>query len=175
MLSHRTNAKSSKKGWIVTKHGKPINTPDVTKRGLLIGYDMMPLRGLRKAEKDLRTHPYDIRRVVLVYDEKRKLYGAAVDGQISLNLAGFSNIGDSIERTKIRTAFAIEGKKKYGLSPKENKTLSSFYYLWRDEKNILLARDKRRKNRLVNLRLETERIFEKLKIEIVPVKYVFVN
>ena len=164
----------SKKGWIVTKHGKPINTPDVTKKGLLIGYDMMPLQGLRKSEKDLRTHPYAIRRVVLVYDEKSKLYGAAVDGQISLELAAFSNRHDSIERTKMSTAFYIScGDKKYGLSEEEYKGLSSFYYLLRDPKNILLPKDKRYKKRLLTLRLKIESIFTKLKIVIVPVKYVF--
>ena len=174
------NVKSSKKGWIVTKNGKPINTPDVTKKSLLIGYDMMPLRGLRKAEKDLRTHPYNIRRVVLDYDEKSKLYGTAVDGRISLKLAAFSNIWDSIEGTKKSTAFAISGDRRiYGLPENESKeeyeTLSSFYYLWRDKKNIRLARDKRQKKRLLKLRLETELIFKKLNIVIVPVKYVLVS
>lgn len=167
------NIKSSKKGWIVTKHGKPLNTPDVTKKGLLIGYDMMPLRGLRKAEKDLRTYPYDIRRIVLDYDVTSKLYGAALDGRISLELATFSNLADSIERTKMGTAFAIyASEKKYGLSAEESKTLSSFYYLWRDRKDRRLPKDKRQKKRLLVLRSETEHIFDRLKVVIVPVKYV---
>ncbi len=169
------NIKSSKIGWIVTKNGKPINTPDVTKKGLLIGYDMMPLRGLRKAEKDLRTPPYNIHRVVLEYDEKSKLYGAAIDELISLKFAAFSNLHDSIEGTKRGTAFATSSYWKSALSKEEYKTLSSFYYLWRDKKDIRLARDKRQKKWLLNLRLETERIFEKLKIKIVPVKYVLVS
>ena len=167
--------KQSKKGWIVTKNGKPIGTPDVTKHSLLVGYDMMPLRGLRKAEKDLRTHPYNIRRVVLEYDEKSKLYGATVDGQISLHLAMFSNLWDSIERTKMSTAFGVSSYKRYGLSVEEYRVCSSFFYFWRDPKNILLPRDKRQKKRLLKLRLETERIFEKLNIVIVPVKYVLVD
>lgn len=166
----------SKKGWIVTKYSKPINTPDVTKHSLLVGYDMMPLRGLRKAEKDLRTLPYNIRRVVIKYDEKSRIYAAVIDGQISLKLAAFSNCHDSIERTKMSTAFAISGDtKRYGLSStskEEYSTLSLFFYIRRDAKNVLLPRDKRQKKRLVYLRLETERIFERLKVVIVPVKYV---
>jgi len=170
------NYKSSKKGWVVTKNGKPINTPDCTKKGLLIGYDMMPLRGLRKAEKALRTSPYNIRRVVLEYgDEKSKLYGAAVDGQISLKLATFSNLRNSIERSKMCTAFAVSGNRKYNCSEREYKTLSLFYSLWRDKKDVRLARDKRQKKRLLNLRIKTEQIFEKLQIVIVPVKYVLVS
>ena len=166
------NIKPSKKGWIVTKNGRHLNTPDVTKRSMLIGYDMMPLRGLRKAEKSLRKYPYDIRRVVLVYDAKSRLYGASVNGRISLKLATFSNIEDSIERTKKTTAFAISGKKEYNCSAEENKTLSGFYFLCRDRKNSLLPEDKRQKKRLLKLRLEVERIFEKLNIVIVPVKFV---
>jgi len=163
------NHKSSKKGWIITKNGKPLNTPDVTKKSLLVGYDMLPLRGLRKAEKDLRTHPYDIRRVVLEYDRKSRLYGASLDGQISLKLAAFSNLHNSIEGTKASTAFALSAYKEYGVSAEECKDLSLFYYLF------CLAKDKRQKKRLSNLRLKTGQIFKKLRIVIVPVKYVLVS
>jgi len=169
------NIRSSKKGWIVTKNGKPINTPDITKKGLLIGYNLMLLRGLRNAEKDLRTPPYNIRRVVLKYEENSKLYGAAVNGRISLELSAFSNLEISIERTKMSTAFAISCSKKYDISEEESRTLSSFYYIWRDKKNVRLPKDKRKKKQLINLRLKTERIFEKIKIVIVPVKYVLVS
>jgi len=168
------NIESSKKGWIVTKYGRPLGTPETTKHSMLVGYDMMPLRGLRKAEKALRTHPYNIRRVVLEYDKNRRLYGAAIDGRISLKFAAFSNISDSIERTKSRTAFGLLAY-KYKASDEEYGTLSSFYYLWRDKKDIRLARDKRCKGRLLRLRLETERIFAKLNIVFVPVKYVLVS
>lgn len=165
---------SSKKGWIVTKDGRPLGTPETTKHSLLVGYDMMPLRGLRKAEKALRSHPYNIRRVVLEYDEKSKLYGAAIDGRISLRFAAFSNLRNSIERTKMSTAFGLS-EYKYKSSDEEYETLSLFYYLWRDKKNSRLARDKRSKKRLLKLRLETERIFDKLNIVIVPLKYVLVD
>jgi len=169
------NIEPSKKGWIVTKYGRPLGTPETTKHSLLVDYDMMPLRGLRKAEKALRTHPYNIRRVVLEYDKNSRLYGAAIDGRISLKFAAFPNISDSIERTKMCTAFALSSYFRRKLSDKEYGTLSSFFYLWRDKKDIRLARDKRCKRRLLRLRLETERIFTKLNIVIVPLKYVLVD
>ena len=168
------NVESSKKGWIVTKYGRPIFTPDTTKKGLLVGYDMMPLRGLRKAERDLRTYPYNIRRVVLAHDEKGKLYGAAIDGRISLQLAAFPNLRDSIEKCKMLTAFGLTAY-KYNLSADEHQTLSSFHYLRRDKKDVRLAEDKRQKKRLLKLRAETERIFDNRNIMIVPVKYILVD
>lgn len=162
---------SSKKGWVVTKNGKVLDTPNRTKHGMLIGYDLMPLGGLRKCERNLRKSPYNIRRVIIKPTRRSKnaIYGAAVKGVIDLELAEFSVIDNCHERTMRTTAFFYQDIRL--VTKEEYKILSSFYYLDRDGKNPEEPRDKRRRTTLVRLRNQTASILERLSVEILPVKY----
>ncbi len=67
-MSKLSDIKCSKLGWITTKHGKPYNTPDNTKRGLLIGWDFMALKGLGWQERRFMAPPYKIMRTYLIQE-----------------------------------------------------------------------------------------------------------
>jgi hypothetical protein len=69
------------------------DTPCRIKKSLLIGYDMMPLRGLRKTEKVLMSKGFIATKCRVVPDENSQLFGVAINGYVSMAAAEWSVMG----------------------------------------------------------------------------------
>ena len=84
-------------GFAYIRHDK-VHGFDLTKRGLLIGYDMMPLLGLRRMERRLLKRG-TIERVRLASDPKARKWGAVKNGQPLIAFASWQGgLSDSRRR-----------------------------------------------------------------------------
>lgn len=91
------------RGWAMFKDGKPHTcTLEKTKRSLLIGYDLMPLRGLAKTEKHLRSKGYEAKRATARIATDGEPFDAivpVVNGKLVAELLSWSNWTVEIEQS----------------------------------------------------------------------------
>lgn len=150
-------------GWILTKHGRPMNTPSRTKKSLLIGYDLMPLIGLRRVEKRFRTPPYDIVKIRIEASPKsRRLWGSAIKGKLSMKMAAYSVIESSKEQTKLSTAGYILYHMPAHLTEYEKTLLGKYWIRLQPMQGARFRKD----------RAAIDAIFNRQHITVVPVHYV---
>src|SRR5712691_419624 len=97
-------------GWMMWQDGKPYGIPNgwsETKRSLLIGYDLMPLRGLDETEQVMAAKGKVTREtlVEIATEEEHDCYGAVVNGQFVPHMLDWSVCHDTAEKTFESTAF----------------------------------------------------------------------
>lgn len=98
---------------------------DTTKRGLLIGYDMMPLLGLDRMERRLKKRG-TIERVRLVADRAATEWGAMKDGVPIISFAGWQGgLSDTKKRAQKSLAGFLTDQFEWG-----SKELLALYHLW---------------------------------------------
>ena len=76
------------------KDGKPYGSPCETKKSLLIGYDLMPLMGLRRMERRLATKGIVPHRCEVVSDPTSTLFAVARNGKIERDSVAWSTFCD---------------------------------------------------------------------------------
>lgn len=102
-------AEPSRVGWCMLKNGKPHGTPCTTKRSLLIGYDMIPLLGLRKMERRLESKGITAHRMRVVACPSSTVFCAAVGGVLDLKAAEWSVCCDYVCGKVNRAAVTFRG------------------------------------------------------------------
>lgn len=89
------------------KDGKPYGSPCETKKSLLIGYDLMPLMGLRRMERRLATKGIVPHRCEVVSDPTSTLFAVARNGKIERDSVAWSTFCD-YETTLRQTTTATD-------------------------------------------------------------------
>jgi hypothetical protein len=164
-------------GWMMFKDGKPHDHGLCeSKRSLLIGYDMMPLRGLEQTEEVLRKKGIVAceAEVSIVAEGEQDCYAATIDGRFSLAMLEYS-ICAHVKEHVVKGVASFLGRDsrgftrdKDGLLSREEQETCHHYWLFM----LGAYKDGRRKSTYRKLQQEISAIFASKHIEIVPIKYV---
>lgn len=128
------------RGWAMFKDGKPYNMHlEPTKRRLLIGYDLMPLRGLSKTEKVLKDKGIHAKRAQACIVKDGEPFDAlvpAINGKLSAELLAYSNWGIEPKWSSLVTYYYEPRRERdRGLSEAEQRVLAKcFWTPYRQEK-----------------------------------------
>lgn len=174
-------------GWSFWRNGEH-NGFARSKRSLLVGLDMIPLRGLNACEVFMNSRgwsclPTTIRRARA--GEAGSFYGPLVVGTPDTNMLEWSNCWRDAEDAAMTIAFFIETAAKGGgyltrdwhpelvqlLRPFDIAQLSMFHWMWRDANDRTQPEDKRRRTTLAHNRAATLDTFQRLGIEIQLLKW----
>jgi hypothetical protein len=153
---------------------------DTTKRSLLIGYDMIPLRGLaeteaRMAARGVRCYPTLVERAS---EEDHSCYASVVRGRFIPDMLGWSVCQKTAERAFENTAFyfgEIRGHPRFKKLPvpfvmeDEETYLCNGYFFFAVSMHI--HPDGRRKTTLAKMRVQVEAIFRRYNIVVVPIRF----
>ena len=168
-------------GWMIWKDGQPYGLPNgwsETKESLLIGYDMIPLRGLETTEQVMAAKGKVAREtlVELATGEDHHAYAAVVDGRFIPHMLEWSVCYDTAEKAFEHTCFYF-GKPRKGhqsnrpihiMSDEDAYTCDE--YFWRSV-NWHIYHDRRRLSTLERARQKAKDVFTRCHIEIVPIRY----
>ena len=153
---------------------------DTTKRSLLIGYDMIPLRGLaeteaRMASRGVRCYPTFVEGAT---EEDHSCYASAVCGTFLPDMLGWSVCQETAERTFESTAFyfgELRGHPRLKKRPvpfimedEETYLCNDYFYF---AIHMRIHPDGRRKTTLAKMRIQVEAIFSRYNIVIVPIRF----
>lgn len=151
-------------GWALW-NGSECKGFDLTKKGLLIGYDMISLCGLPACERFLATQGWIPRRTRLVISQETSgaMYGPVVHGKPSTRMAAWGALCNTAEGAFRSTAgYVYSHEADFGVTSGEAKIAGSYWF-------SLHADAKRKPVSHARLRSECARILEKLGISIQPI------
>lgn len=181
-------------GWSAWKNGRIYDASlHPTKRDILIGYDMMPLRGLRNTEKVLASKGIMIlrTRIAVCRRSQRDGFCLSVDGRLDSGSLGWSIMHDGggvwkvhdprghETLTFVSACGYVASRAEDGvlpmstLEPEESLTLKRLWWgYWElDRADPSQPRDKRRRSSLEKAWAGARATFERVRISLVPVKF----
>ena len=85
--------RSSVRAWCMFRNGRAWRSPERTKRSLLIGYDMIPLHGLRRCERLLAERGIIARRCTIETAAESTLLGVSRYGDLQRDACCWSTFG----------------------------------------------------------------------------------
>jgi hypothetical protein len=156
---------SSRVGWAAVKGRREVpESLGKTKRDLLIGYDLMPLRGLRKTERFLIAHGVRLVRCRIVPFARGPFWSVAVTGRISLDFGAWSRV-DADYLPTVHTVAGWLSDQLAGANPRDARSLLELHYmLVRD--SYQHAADGRKERKYQRLLKEAAVIFHREGVEI---------
>lgn len=153
--------------WAMWKENKPVSFGR-TWRDLLIGYDLMPLRGLEITAKVLAERHGMIAKLTRVEIGLSDTYAVAWRDQPCLSALVYSVVSSEAERTAMIAARWLQSE--YILTETENRHASYFGLLYRDPHNILLPLDKRRRSTLQSSREHVRTALYRRELSVVTIQ-----
>lgn len=183
-------ATSTIRGWAAWKGRIPHDLSlHRTKRDILIGYDLMPLRGLAKTERFLRSKGIEIVRTVcsVCSPSRRQAFCLSVAGVLDIKSMEWSithtgggewwKIHDprGIETLTFASACGYAGQDDGppGLNPDERRALEIVWWgrIELDKADPTQPRDKRRRKKHTEAWKAARDIFERYQMSLAPVRF----
>ena len=171
-------------GWMAWKNDAPHSyTLAETKESILIGYDMMSLRGLDVCEVFLQSRGVFISPTVVqvVAETEMHCYAPTIMGHIVPDSLRFSCCASDAEQSRINTAGWITHQVErdrihnrvpfFVLTRDEYRSLSVYFMYMRDRDNIMEPEDKRRISTYRTKRDKALAILDRYGIAIVPIRF----
>lgn len=169
MVMHEPPPLTSSAGWLLWKEGRPHGRALArTKDYLLIGYDMMPLRGLDQTEEVLRgkglvalptvVHPCPF--------GEQDAFAALYAGVFDPEALEFSGHVDTVAHTLWGTAYFVRSRRPHLLTPAETVAFRHWFFF--------PTQDGRRRTTYARLTGAVQGALERLQVRIVPVRYALV-
>jgi len=157
-------------GWTIVENGIPSCSIDESEESLLIGYDMISLRGLEKCKSDLIGKgmvPTQVN-VLAVTDEPFHGWGFTVNGSPDLSMCSFGSLKKSLDSARITIALYLDDDYpprggRFPLTEAERKTCKEYHWI---RKN-----DGRQRSRLARLTSQVDGILTKYGICIVKIRF----
>jgi len=177
-------------GWAAWK-GRSIYDASLspTKRDMLIGYDLMPLRGLRKTEAHLRRHGITIERTKVFPCSASRRHGFALvrngvilTGSLSWSITHKGGGVWKVENQKGDWALShnsacgfVNSEFEDELSTQERSALHLLWHGEHDKTDPYEPRDKRRRKTFENARCVASEVWQRLGIKMIPVRFARAN
>lgn len=170
-------AESSVKMWCMFKEGKPYGTPGKTKRDLLIGYDLMPLRGLGKCERLLAARGITPHRCVVSTCCESTLLAVTLAGELQADSVSwavpcdFEQTPRQISGASFSSACSWTSRELEDSQPDDSKVLSRWAWTLTDyERDRWVVKDKRRASTTRSLIRQCAEILQNRGYRIVPIR-----
>lgn len=168
---------SSVKMWCMFKDGKPYGTPCRTKRDLLIGYDLMPLHGLRKCERLMAARGITAHECAVSTCYDSPLLAVSLAGELQPDSVSWSVPCNHETRLRqiagasFNSACGWVAKELELSQPDDSKVLSRWSWTLTDYKrDRWVVKDKRRASTTRNLIRQCADIFQRCGYRIIPIR-----